>query len=297
MKKGRSFGILKLRNRGTTIDSLSSFLDACKKAVIVGFLVFGFFVIVLNANAIAPYFWKWVESISHFEGFGFKFDRKNAEENVRKLENQLHQNSDGLSIDATFAFAAIARASNSTEAISGSSILWVDSNWQNNITEQTILEDMGINVYRITTSAEAIRAIPLIKPDLVISNVTREADPARPLSNCPAHYYSLPRWADDGTTLNALNDGIMRGTVKKAAGFSLAEQIATMPSEFRDLASPVSPRIVFYTGQSGEISASKCARLVTNRADVLLNSVVSILEEVHWKRLGVARASEAKRTR
>jgi CheY-like chemotaxis protein len=289
MKKVRVFGAFKSKDRQPPFDATSRFLEICKKAVVISLLLYGFIVVVWNMKGIAPYFWQWIGTISHFEGFGFKFDRRNAEDNVRKLEHKL-QGSNELTINATFALAAIARASNAPQAITGSRIMWVDSNWENNTIEQAILEDMGIDVYRFSNNDEAIRSIPIIRPDLIISNVSRKNEPSSQLRTCPAHYYALPVWAN--MPLDVLNKGIISGTVPNAAGFSLAEKIANMPSEFRSLASPEAPRIIFYSARSGEISASKCARLVTNRADVLLNSVVSILEEWHWRRLDSARRSE-----
>lgn len=82
--------------------------------------------------------------------------------------------------------------------------------------------------------------------------------------------------------LATLNNDLLEGRTT-ITGFSDAEAISGVPSLAREYAEYASPRIIFYTASSGAIS--QCARLVTSRPAVLLNAVVSALEELRWEKL------------
>jgi len=45
------------------------------------------------------------------------------------------------------------------------------------------------------------------------------------------------------------------------------------------------PPIIFFTATSGGKAATLCSNTITNRVDLLLQSVVSHLEEQRWKEL------------
>lgn len=95
------------------------------------------------------------------------------------------------------------------------------------------------------------------------------------------HYFEVP--PDVPNDLSKLNADIMAG-VGRATGFSMAEAISKVDPQYTD---HTHPRIIFYSASSGGIVADQCARIITNRIDVLLNGVVSALEEIRWQKLQV----------
>jgi hypothetical protein len=67
-----------------------------------------------------------------------------------------------------------------------------------------------------------------------------------------------------------------------AAGFGLADTILA------DWGNDDSaPQIIFFTAENARVARPLCGYRITNRGDVLLNSIVSILEQRYAKRLGV----------
>jgi hypothetical protein len=113
--------------------------------------------------------------------------------------------------------------------------------------------------------------------------MSRPGDTSTPLAQCRAAYFDFPDQEarqEYGDDLNRFNANIQ---TNPPAGFAIAEQLA---QKFTDrFGKTQAPRIIFYTLASGGISASACGRIVTNRPDVLLQSVVSALEELRWKQL------------
>jgi CheY-like chemotaxis protein len=182
-----------------------------------------------------------------------------------------------------FAEAALARAELVLPALSGARVLWVDGTPSNNRLEEGVLQDMGMKVHRALTTPEALYLAERVDFDLIISNMFRSGDTSTPLARCGAAYFGFP---DDkvrnqyGDDLNRFNANIQ---MNPPAGFAMAEAFAQkFPERF---GITQAPRIIFYTLASGGISASACGRIVTNRADVLLQSVVSALEELRWETL------------
>jgi hypothetical protein len=157
----------------------------------------------------------------------------------------------------------------------------VDGNPSNNAAEQRILEDLGIVVRRALNTTEALSTIASFQPDVIISNVVRDGDISEPLHNCPAHYFDVPNGVS--LSLPAINEATISGH-GRATGFAMAEEIY---DRFPALANHEQPRIIFYSASNGSVVTSQCARVVTNRTDVLLQNVVSLLEELHWPSLSI----------
>jgi hypothetical protein len=106
-------------------------------------------------------------------------------------------------------------------------------------------------------------------------------DISEPLHNCPAHYFDVPNGVS--LSLPAINEATISGH-GRATGFAMAEEIY---DRFPALANHEQPRIIFYSASNGSVVTSQCARVVTNRTDVLLQNVVSLLEELHWPSLSI----------
>jgi hypothetical protein len=175
-------------------------------------------------------------------------------------------------------------------AIQGAKILWVDPNPDHNRYERRILEDMGVSVQLAWSTEEALRFLEATVqdaiPDLVVSNITRteEPEPTTSLSTCPSVYYDFPDKKNLRADLNRRADfknDIWQFNafeqIVPPAGFAMAESMAKkFPKHFGN---HQRPRIIFYTAASGGIAADACARIITNRPDVLLENVVSALAE------------------
>ncbi|MGY4509306.1 DNA-binding NarL/FixJ family response regulator [Bradyrhizobium sp. USDA 3650] len=128
-----------------------------------------------------------------------------------------------------FAEGAIERAARNAPAIVGSRILWVDDHPSNNDLERNLLEALGIEVFTVKSNKEALTFLPVVRPDVVISDVGRDNEESLPLRNCPAHYYK----ATDRKDLAAVNADLMQGKTKDA-GFSLPEAISAVDAKYTD---------------------------------------------------------------
>jgi hypothetical protein len=226
------------------------------------------------------FFSEWLRSVQHAElPFGLKFDRASAEiDNLFKATNPLPRTG-----DPDIARAAVRHAELLGGAIQGAKILWVDPVPNNNLYERGILENMGVSVQLAWSTTEALRILAVSDEDLVISNMFRTNDETTTLSKCPAVYYTFPdqslsdKYKGDIWQFNADEQK------KPTSGFAMAELMADkFPDPFSD---HQRPRIIFYTAGSGGISSSECARIVTNRPDVLLDNVVGALATLRWQHL------------
>ncbi len=222
------------------------------------------------------YFENWFGSATHVELPGVKIDRfVQASERVEAYAGTPNATATGFRLE--FARAAIVRAERSAPAIKGAVVLWVDDNPPNNQLEVDILSDLGIRFVHALSTKEAMERLERDKYDLVISNVGRD-EPPTPLSTCAVHYFE---WQDDAQrqsfngNLDAFN---ARVNSAPPGGFSMMEQIKAKYGED-------APPMIFFTASSGGKVATLCSKTITNRVDLLLQSVVSALEEKRWKEL------------
>jgi CheY-like chemotaxis protein len=267
---------------GHAVSSLMEALTALGKLV----LVVAILIVLWNKRtAVENYVTQWLESANKLGFLGLSIERQTA----AKATIGAIANSKNAVINADYARGAVTRAARNAPAIVGARILWVDDNPPNNKLEREVLETIGIEVFLAKDTKEALTLLPLLRPDLVLSDVTREKDQKLPLRNCPAHFFQVPRNATGD--LATFNSDLMAGN-SRYNGFSMAEAISAIDAKFTDRASP---RIIFYSASTGGLSASQCARLVTNRTDVLLHAVVSALEERRWEKLKDQPATETKR--
>jgi hypothetical protein len=240
----------------------------------------GVLVVLLLIVANWSYFTRWLDAITHFEGPGIKFDRA-------AVAQKIHDISLSRPIDVRLAQGALVRAEIVWPALRNAQLLWVDGTPSNNVLERGILQDMGITVQLAPTTMAALDLARLAPFDLVISNMVRTNDVSVPLQRCHAAYFAFPsdnlsrEYDNDLTRFNA------QLQIQPPAGFAMAEKFA---DAFPDLFGNTQvSRIIFYTAASGGIAASACSRIVTNRPDVLLQSVVSALEELRWEKLAQSR--------
>lgn len=260
--------------------SVTSIVEAFSS--LVKLLLIGVILVVAWSNraAVGPYIAHWLDTTTHVGFYGLSWDRQvSAERTIAEIAQRTDADPKWPRLNVPYARGAIIRASRNAEAIVGARILWVDGNPQNNDLEASILSDIGIEVRRALSTGEALSLLPGFAPDLIISNIVRDGDAQLPLNNCPAHYFEVPSGAS--ISLKKLNEDTMAGT-GKATGFGMAEAIS---QKFPDYTKHAQPRLIFYSGANGGVVAAQCARLVTNRVDVLLQGVVSALEEFRWQQL------------
>ncbi|WP_316176321.1 hypothetical protein [Bradyrhizobium sp. SZCCHNRI1073] len=237
-------------------------------------------------EAVETYALHWLNSANKVGFLGLSVERQiSAQQAVAEIAKDAAK-----VINLAFADGAIERAARNAPAIVGSRILWVDDHPTNNDPERDVLKALGIQVFRVKNTSEAIRFVPVLQPDLIITDVVRDGDQTLPLRKCPAHYFEMPR--NVSGNLAELNSDLLQGKTR-ATGFSLPEAISEVDPSYTD---HLTSRILFYSGSAGGRAASQCARLVTNRPDVLLHSIVSALEERNWEKLKQQPSAETKAT-
>jgi len=265
-------------------NALPGLADFLRAAAVVAIVVFVFLK--------WPFVSAWLNSISHFEGFGAKIDRAAVQEQLGNVAAVSKQNN--LTFDEPFAQAALIRAEAVSPALVGARLLWVDQHPQNNAPLVSVLQGIGISVQLALNTEDGITFAKMERPskdqifDLVITNQSRPEDKTRPvLKKCPAVYFEFPDKTvrdefggddqDQQKNRIALSKFNLEAQDHPSAGFALAEEFAqTFPEQFADTQKS---RVIMFTAASGGISASACVRIVTNRYDVLLQSVIGALEE------------------
>jgi preprotein translocase subunit SecG len=276
---------------GTQISSetgVDSFLRQAMSLIKIAFLVMLLVYAVFHRADLSD----WLSSITHGEAFGIKFDRNAAEQKVDAL--QLKSISQQGRI---FALGAVARAARVGAAVAGARILWLDSNLPNNVAERQVLETMNISVQRALSLVDAERlamqaALDKEPYDLIISNVSSNDGPG-PLVKCPVVYSQVPVSAASVGSLAAFN---AQQNSSPRMGFAFAEWLASNADTAHAYMRPEQPRLIFYSGSTGGIVSTICARIVTNYADILLQNVVSALEESRWTNLPPLPASKPAST-
>src|SRR5216684_7317342 len=234
----------------------------------------------------------WLSTITHGEAFGIKFDRVAAEQKVDALDLKSISRS-----DRSFAQGAVARAARVGSAVAGARVLWLDTNLPNNVAERQVLEAMNIGVQRALSVDDAerlaLQAVVDKEPyDLIISNVGRDPGPG-PLTKCPVYFSRVPAEVSWSGTLAEFNAS---QNTSPRAGFAFAEWLATNEVTANVYMQLERPRLIFYTAINGGIASTICARIVTNYADILLQNVVSALEESRWAKLPPIPTSKATQT-
>jgi CheY-like chemotaxis protein len=247
----------------------------------------------------------WLWGVSGGEIAGLKFQRAVVDEATAGLEAYLltvtacQPNQDGFCLDKTLGEAAIVRASRVAPAIVGARILWVDDKPAGNASLKGILEKMGMHVVSKNWTQEALNALKVSPYDVIITNVWRPKDPdqlQRALTVCHVHYFDFPRgseteWTqknsageDQAKDPNARDAALERfntfANQHAAAGYALADEVLADAGD-----DDTAPQIVFFTAEHARVARPFCGYRITNRADVLLNSIVSILEQRYYKRL------------
>lgn len=260
-------GLVTASQKITLKDLLPQITDIAKVAI--------WLVILLFVIWHWSYFANWLSNATHVEfPGGFKVDRfvqasKQIEANASTFEARDHD------FQLEFAKAAIVRAERVAPAINGALVLWVDNHRDNNQLEQQILGELGIRFVRAFSTKEAMQRLDRDKYDLIISNVGREEQSTTPLNLCKVHYFDFPDNAQqDGFDLDTFSAKV---NSSPPGGFSFMEQLVAKYGH--------STPIIFYTGSNGGKVATLCSNTITNRMDILLQSVVSHLEEQRWQEL------------
>lgn len=255
---------------------------------------------------------RWLWGLSGGEFLGFKFERSDIDEVTAEL--QLYAASlkkspqDNVDIDVNLALDAIVRAARVAPAIVNSRILWVDDKPAGNAAIESILGKLKIIVVDVNSTGAAISAMQVSPYDVIITNVWRPADPenrAQKLDICRVHYFDFPDPKLEATFTNAqevtqygnerarqlgLDRFNVEANLHGAAGFGLAETVLSLPGTNK-----TRPQIIFFAADNAKVARPMCGYRITNRADVLLNSVVSILEQRNAQSLA-AKSWSAKDT-
>jgi len=255
------------------VEGVSSILKALTglgQVVLLG-VVTAFF--LLNWN----FFRQWLVTMTHLEFLGLKFDRVAAEEKFAEIKKKG---------DLPFAEAALVRAARVLPALNGARILWVDAHPENNRLERGILEDLGMHVQVSLSPEDALELVKHEQPrnfDVVISSVRFDDKSRPPLRCCQVHFYDFPSAYTREHSKNDLAEFNKVSNTSPQGGFALADQLANDYPQL--IGNYQRSRIIFYTGGAAGVVTVRCARAVTNQADVLLHSVISVLEELRWERL------------
>lgn len=270
----------------SSTEALLNALTAVLKLAIVASLVFW-------GIAHRDYWQRWLWGISGGEVLGFKFTRAEVDQLAAKLVAEIRKNNqDILNSDVTK--SAFLRAFRVVPAIVDSRILWVDDKPKGNEFLIYLLDQLRIGVVVAKTSEEAFEAMKISPFDIVITNVWRPSDPENgklKLDRCRVHYFDYPDpkterlfltdpQASDETKALALLRFNAEQNLHSPAGFGLAEQIISKPGSKK-----TRPDIVFFSDDTARVARTMCGRAITNRADVLLNLIVSILSERHSDQL------------
>lgn len=240
-------------------------------------------VVVVYAYANRERLFDWFSTITHGEAFGVKFDRANAEKTFENLRGKAPL----FQADGTFLQGALARAARVGGAVSGARVLWLDTNLSNNVVERQALAAMNVSVQRALSPDDALKfarqAARDHEPyDLIISNITKSTG-SGPLQKCPVVYNRVPD--DPASSSGSPADFSAAQNRTPFMGFAFAEALASDKDTAAAYMSPERPRLVFYSASNGGIVSTVCARLITNYADILLQGVVSALEESRWEKL------------
>jgi hypothetical protein len=283
---------------GRESDGVSSFLvgfSQLLKALV--------FVVLLGWALLNIEFIKeWLSSLSGGELFGFKFERGVIDQATSDLERLANQSaSDGSFINKALAQDAILRAARVAPTIVDSRLLWVDDGWkiekQNNdfnVSIVEILRNLKIHVDKVSSTDEAMNAMRIRPYDVVISNAWRSNDPEnrkQPLKMCKVHYFDFPddrlKDADERTREITLDQFNRDANMHSPAGFSLADIIISSPGD-----DGTKPDVILFAARTAEVASSLCNYTITNRGDVLLNTIVSILEQRHAAKLSKSQATK-----
>jgi CheY-like chemotaxis protein len=247
----------------------------------------------------------WLWGLTSGEVAGLKFQRQVFDEASTALaaySNQVascRSADDSFCLDKALGEDAIQRASRVAPAIVDARILWVDDKPEQNAPIAKILQKMGMRVETRNWTQDALNALKVGPYDVIITNVWRPKDPdqgKRPLTLCPVHYFDFPRGMDtssffvkeeaaknlDEARVSALQRFNADANLHSAAGFGLADTVLADWGNDDSV-----PQIIFFTAEHARVARPLCGYRITNRGDILLNSIVSILEQRYAKRLGV----------
>jgi hypothetical protein len=174
----------------------------------------------------------------------------------------------------------------------------VDGNPDNNTAFVDILKRLKVETVVVTTTQDVLQALRVSPFDVLITNVWRPNDPVQgeiSLTTCPVHYFDFPedsfqRQNPKESVRTRFNNDIDSfnefANKHAAAGYGLAEIVVSSSEGVS-----TTPEIVFFSGIHARFARPKCGYRITNRPDVLLNDVVSIVEQRHVNSLST-RASK-----
>jgi CheY-like chemotaxis protein len=278
-------------------DLLSAILTLLKIVAIACALYWGY--------SHSEFIETWLWGLTSGEVAGLKFQREVFDEASTALAAYservaaCHSAEDSFCLDKTFGEDAIQRASRVAPAIVDARILWVDDKPEQNAPIANILQKMGMRVETRNWTQDALNALKVAPYDVIITNVWRPRDPdqrKRSLTVCPVHYFDFPRGLDtssffrdedlakdkDQARALALERFNADANLHGAAGFGLADTVLADWGNDDSV-----PQIIFFTAENARVARPLCGYRITNRGDVLLNAIVSILEQRYSKRLVV----------
>jgi len=234
---------------------------------------------------------QWLWSLSGGEVLGFKFAREVIDRETATLEAAISKDY-GFNNEAVK--SALVRASRQAPAIVNSRVLWVDDKPLGNAPISDLLKKLKIIVVNATSTKEALDAMRVSPFDIIVTNVWRPNDKEyaeRALTLCSVHYFDFPdeqtaaqsNGADDlrvmtpdTARVQALFRFNQNENQRPPAGFALADIVLSSPGTSESL-----PDVIFFSAVNAEVARPLCGYTITNRVDVLLNAIVSLLAQRH----------------
>ena len=222
---------------------------------------------------------EWVKDVTKAELFGVKLERDVIDRAERELEKLLGETEN----PREYSKAAITRAVHSYAAIKNANVLWVSDrpDDQSNSDIVEILRQISINVAVLTNVKGAMDYVENNQVDLIVTDVWFGADQVgtSPIKTCHVFYSNFPSSYQKapGETLNDFNK---KQNLAAPGGYYLAELI-----EQKYGYSDGKPKLIFYSAENARISRSFCGNGIYNRYDLLLQAIISQLEEKRWHEL------------
>jgi CheY-like chemotaxis protein len=280
------------KSRSTTVRLVKLMIASQRKASAESFLALskgsGIILIILWATFHQTYIASWLENVTDTQVLGVTLKRQNVDQAtkaLKKVEDQVNENAAASGpIDDQLLQATLARAVRAAPAIVDAQVLWVDDKPENNLHIASFLHSIGIKLKSVGSTKDALESLRTTPYSLVITNVFRRNDPGKiPLKKCRVYYFDFPTAVDEhkftgSSTAERLAAFNAQENQSGPAGYSLLEQLALDRGA-------TAPRTIVFSAENASISRSLCGDIITNRFDILLHSIVSLLEEARADKL------------
>lgn len=264
----------------------NGYLSLLQKVVLTLALLLIFNWIFNNPDSVK----KWLDSITKAQAFGITLERDVIAKTEQSLKTLLEESksSSGYSANVIedYMEAAITRAIHSYPAIKDANVIWVSEEpGSSNIKKMIhILELLDINVSIFKHFDTALDYVKNNSVHLIVTDVWLGKDIIgnTALKKCHVHYFEFP----DKKIEREYNGSLVRfnadqNNVKVPGGYHLAELIEL--EFYRN--EGAKPKLIFFSYKNTKVSRSFCGSGSYDRFDLLLQAIISQLEEKRWNKL------------